>query len=254
MTGVRTLFVTWQAQPSRRIFPIARLMALPSGQFEFAYVEAVREAQAQGFVGLPGFEQLDAVHVSDTLPALFAERAAPRGRTAARTEGPQPANDHLDASPLTVLVARADGSGNDRLEIFAPPLRSGEGYWGVFAARGVNQAQGAPELIERLEPGEELTVNREPHNPVNPRALALARRDGAAIGYVPDYFASELAALGASAEDFAVSVARVSRINFAPAAPIYEVLCRYSCGPRVGTGLFHSQRYQPLGGAAARAL
>ena len=254
MTGLQTLFVTWQAQPSRRIFPIARLMALPGGQFEFAYLEAVREAQAHGFAGLPGFEDLEAVHLSDTLPAFFSARAPQRGRAAALSQNPEPANDHLDASPLTVLVPRPDGSGNERLEVFAPPLAAGDGHWGIFAARGVNQAPGAPELIERLEPGEQLAVNAEPHNPVNPKALALARRDGTHIGYVPDYFATELGAVGASAEDFAASVARVSRINFPPAAPIYELLCRYTCARRVGTGLFHSKRYQPLArGAAIRS-
>jgi len=83
---------------------------------------------------------------------------------------------------------------------------------------------------------------------------------GTAIGHVPDYLANELAAaLGAGsgsgpgvAEAVHVEVLSAERIQHAPAAPIYNVLCGYECSAELGSRLFRSARYEPVAAEAFR--
>lgn len=252
------LFVTWQAPESRRIFPIARVMRLPGGDYEWVYVRAVLEARSHGFIGLPGYDRIDEVSVSPELPALFAHRVAARGRRRS-PPGTQPANDQFDPAPITLLVPLGPGT-HERLEVFAPPLPASFGkFWGAFVARGVGRVPGSESAIEQLAPHERLLVRAEPDNAYNPRALLLLRADETSIGYVPDYLANELAEacaparVGASpavVDDFAVEVLSAERVNHPPATPVYNVLCGYRCGPALGSRLFRSERYQPVTASA----
>ena len=255
---VRTLFVAWQEPESRRIFPIARLTRRRSGEYEFAYIEAVRAAQAQGFVGLPGLEDIERVHVSAELPALFEHRSASRGRPrssgssgGSTTEPAGLSGEALDAAPITIFVRRAPGAAPERLEAFSAPLRGPEGRrWGVFDARGVGRAPGSAELLQSLQPHEPVTLRAEPHNQYNPHALGIVRADQSELGYVPDYLANELARAGARPEQLLVEVLGSQRLTFPPAAPVYRVTCRYSCSAELGRLLFASESYRPV---AARA-
>ncbi len=254
------LFVTWQAPESRRIFPIARVMRLPGGNYEWAYVRAVSEAREQGFGGLPGYDRIDEVSVSPELPGLFAHRVAPRVRRRS-VAGAQPANDRFDPAPITLLVPVGPGI-NERLEVFAPPLPASFGnFWGAFVARGVGRVPGTESAVETLAPHENLLVRAEPDNAYNPRALLLLRADETPIGYVPDYLANELAEASpparegaplAAVNDFSVEVLSAERVNHPPASPIYNVLCGYRCGPELGARLFRSERYQPVAAGAHR--
>jgi hypothetical protein len=254
---VPMLFVTWQAPESRRIFPVARVMRLPDGRYEWAYVRAVSEAQEHGFVGLPGYERLDQVSVSPELPSLFAHRLPPRGRR--RPTGTAPANDRFDPAPITLLVPIGSGN-NERLEVFAPPLPASLGKaFGAFVARGVGRIAGSEAALERLETHAALSLRAEPDNPYNPRAVLILHA-GTPIGHVPDYLANELAdALGAAsgsgsgvAEALRVEVLSAERIQHAPAAPIYTVLCGYECSAELGSRLFRSHRYEPVAAEAFR--
>lgn len=268
---VRTLFVAWQDPESRRIFPVARLTRRRTGEYELRYIQAVRAAQQRGFVGLPGFEQLEETHVTAELPAIFqrpARRAAskpaaskpvasepvasePAARQpAARQPGAPLARELLDATPITLFVRRPESDAPERLEAFAPPLSGAEGRrWGVFEARGVGRVQQQLEVLAALEPHERLLVRAETDNPYNPNALALQRRDGTSIGYVPDYLANELAAVGGRSHQLEIEVLESRRVTFAPAPAVYRVLCRYVCTPELGRALFTSESYRPLSAA-----
>jgi len=249
---VPVLFVTWQAPESRRFFPIARVLRLPAGGYEWAYVQAVREATAHGFAGLPGLEDLEAVSVSVELPAPFAHRLPARPRRPAPQ--PRPANDVLDPAPITLLVPVGAGHG-ERLEVFAPPLPAPiVGAWGVFAARGVGRVPGSQAAIETLAPHEPLQLVPEPTNAYNPRAVLLARADGTAFGYVPDYLANELGeALGPGeplGPRLSVELSSIERVVHPPAEPLYHVLCRYTCDAELAARLFRSESYRPLAASA----
>jgi hypothetical protein len=263
------LFVTWQAPESRRIFPIARVLRRPSGEYEWAYVRAVDEARAHGFEGLPGYENLGAVSVSRELPAPFAHRVPARGRRRAAT-APRPANDQFDPTPITLLVPTGPGR-FERLEVFAPPAPAPLGKaWGVFVARGVGRLPGSEAAVARLSPHQPLLVRAERDNPYNPRALLLLREDGTPIGYAPDYLANELgealaleaavphaggaadagraarSSVEAVRDALRIEISSAERVNHPPAAPLYNVLCRYTCSAGLGARLFRSERYQPI--------
>lgn len=244
---VPMLFVTWQAPESRRIFPVARVMRLPDGRYEWAYVRAVSEAQQHGFQGLPGHEPIDQVSVTPELPALFAHRLPPRARR--RPAGVVPANDRFDPAPITLLVPTPSGQ-SERLEVFAPPLPSAPGKaLGAFVARGIGRIPGSEAAIERLAPHAPLRLRAEPDNAYNPRAVLILHGE-TAIGHLPDYLANELAEAldaGASVADaLRVEVLSAERVNHPPAAPIYSVLCGYECAAALGARLFRSPRYQPV--------
>jgi hypothetical protein len=251
---VPRLFVTWQEPESRRIYPIARLLRLPSGEYELAYIRAVAQARAQGFGGLPGFEDLEQVYVSLELPALFERRppkrrprAAPKQVDApAAPAAPELSAESLDAAPIILRVPGASGETSWRLEVFAPPLPATAGrFWGAFVARGVGRAPGSADAVEQLAPEEPLTLVAEPENAYNPRAVLIARADQTPIGYLPDYLANELGEAGSGPEQLEVQVQRSERVTFPPAPAIYQVTCRYTCPAPLGRALFRSEPYQP---------
>jgi hypothetical protein len=254
--SVPVLFVTWQAAESRRFFPIARVLRLPGGGYEWAYLRAVRQASAEGFAGLPGLEDLNAISISAGLPEPFAHRV-PARHVRRSPSRPRAANDVLDPAPIGLLVPVGAGR-KERLEVFAPPLPAPlAGAWGVFVARGVGRVPGSQAAVEALGAHEPLGLEPEPGNAYNPRAVQLARRDGTLIGYVPDYLANELGeALGPVGAELGarlrVEVASVERILHPPAEPLYHVLCRYTCDAELADRLFHSECYQPLAPAAFR--
>ncbi|MES1183727.1 MAG: HIRAN domain-containing protein [Myxococcales bacterium] len=256
-SGVSTLLITWQEPESRRIYPVARLMRVASGELELAYIRAALEAERQGFKGLPGYEDLTQVYFSPELPALFESRKGSRGRRI-QLEGElqpaaEPANDVLDAAPLTLFVPRRAGALPERLQVFAPPLPGVAGrYWGVFVVSGVGRVPGSAELVERLVANEELALVPEPDNAYNPNALLVERATGPAIGYAPDYLANELARVPDAAAHLGIHLLAVHRINFAPAPPLYQVTCRYECDAKLGQALFHSTAYEPLSPRAFR--
>jgi hypothetical protein len=241
---VRTLFLAWQEPESRRIFPIARLMRLRSGEYELRYIQAVWAARERGFAGLPGFEELEAVHVRPQLPDIFEQRPARR-----RPSEPPAAlaGELLDAAPITLFVRRERGAQPERLEAFSPPLRADDGRrWGVFEARGVGRVQGSPEVLASLLAHERLLLRAEPTNPYNPHALSIERSDATPLGYVPDYLANELAAVGAGPEQLELELLEARRVTFAPATPAYRVTCRYTCSAELGRALFTSDSYRPV--------
>jgi hypothetical protein len=254
---VRTLFVAWQDPVSRRIFPVARLTRRRSGEYELRYIGAVRAAEQHGFTGLPGFEDREAWHVSPELPAIFRERPAPRQRVPSEPAGQvagasgELIGELLDATPISLFVRRRPGDAAERLEAFAPPLRAADGRrWGVFEARAVGRVQESLEVLAALAPHERVLVRAEPDNPYNSHALLIVRRDGAPLGYVPDYLANELAAVAGRPEQLELEVLESRRVTFAPAPVVYRVLCRYTCPPELGRALFTSESYRPLSAAA----
>lgn len=269
---VRSLFVAWQQPESRRIFPVARLTRRRSGEYELRYIGAVWAAREHGFAGLPGFEELEAIHVTPGLPELFLQRPAARGPSSrgsssggqqARGEVPAAgARGQLDAAPITLFVRRQPGAAPERLEAFAPPLRAPDGRrWGVFDARGVGRSPGSEQVAQLLVPGERLELRPEPDNPYNSHALRIVRASAASdasgaltssavtsshVGYAPDYFANELAAVGGRAEHIELTLQGVQQVTFAPAPVVYRVSCRYVCSAELGRLLFTSDSYRPV--------
>ena len=73
-----TLYLAWQHPPSRRWFPVGRLVRRQCGveSFEFAYVRGARQARtAAGFRAIPEFPKLDQRYRAAELFPTFRNRA-----------------------------------------------------------------------------------------------------------------------------------------------------------------------------------
>jgi hypothetical protein len=73
------LYLAWRNPDSRRILPIARLLK-HNGEYEFACINAVKQATHLGFQPLLSFPDLDGVYITSELPPLFTNRVMPKSR------------------------------------------------------------------------------------------------------------------------------------------------------------------------------
>lgn len=124
------LFVSWQDEESRRIIPIARLLRI-GGTYEFAYINAVEDAKHLGFAPLLSFPKFEGVYRSTVLPALFENRVMPRSREDFPAHVAEFALAVDQAEPFTVLARSGGKRMTDRLEVFSPPVVSGDSVEGV---------------------------------------------------------------------------------------------------------------------------
>lgn len=245
MTQVpRVLFVAWQDPGTRRILPVARVVIRPETGYEFAYIEAVSEAQALGFLPLLSFPQLQQVYRSRELWPLLHNRLLQSSR-------PDYA-DYLDqlglvassAEPFTVLGRSGGRRATDTLELFSPPTATVDGGLSCFVlARGVRHLHGAEGAIAGLQTGDRLDVVVDPTNQYNPQALKVCHHD-VVVGYLPDYLASELSC------DAAQIDVVVRKLNLPP-APVHHRLLLEVTFPATDPQPFSGGKYRPLSAEAS---
>jgi len=244
MQASRVLFVAWQDPQTRRILPVARIAIRQDAGYEFAYIEAVKDAQALGFLPLLSFPDLQQVYRSRELWPLLHNRLL-------RSSRPDYA-DYLDqlglvtssAEPFTVLGRSGGRRATDTLELFSPPTAMPDNRLScVVLARGVRHLPGAEDAIARLEPGDRLQVVADQTNQVNSRALRVCRLD-AVVGYLPDYLASELTV------DAAKIDAVVRKVN-PPPAPVHHRLLIEITFPAADPLPFSGGNYRPLSAEAS---
>lgn len=237
-----TLYVAWQDGGSRRIMPVGRLTR--SGErYEFAYIQAARQAQEHGFEPLLSFPSLDSVYRSDFLPPLFRNRVMNRSREEFGEYAAELGLSPEQAEPVTVLARSGGRRSTDKLEVFAPPAATSQWVEGLFLARGVRHVAGSEAVIGALQVGDRLRVIEDHENPVNRLALEVADDAGQRFAYVPDYLASEIGRVGI---DPAAMVVNVERINPDPAPVHHRVLCRFCFPADQGAELFGGQDYRPI--------
>lgn len=241
------LFLTWQEPESRRIFPIGRLVQLPTGEYEFTYIRAVSDALAVGFDPLLSFPNLDEVYRYGYFPSLFGNRLMRASRTDYPAHvaqlGLDPTNGPLE--PFTVLARSGGRRATDNLEVFAPPTNLGTRVEGLFLARGVRYVPHAEQALQHCQAGTPLYVLADVQNAVARYALALRTEQTELVGYIPDYLAAELHRLQAPVDALEVTA---ERVNLPPAPIQHRLLCRftYPADQSTGAALFQSERYRPL--------
>ena len=242
------LFVNWQDDKSRRIFPVGRLVTLPAGGYEFAYISAATEAQQFGFAPFQAFPQLTEVYEAKELPAFFKNRLLQQGRPDypryLRELGLEPA----EATPVEILARSGGRRVTDPLEVFAEFVPTDGRFEAHFFVRGTRHLVGAEAAALELKPGDQLALKHEQTNEFNPNAHVVICHDGRAVGYVPDYLADDLGALIQTDATLRVEVARV---NEPPAPSQQRLLCKLSISadaPRPHRG----PRFEPISNKAIR--
>ncbi|MGC4091631.1 MAG: HIRAN domain-containing protein [Polyangiaceae bacterium] len=220
------LFVNWQDEKSRRIFPVARLLTLEgSGGYEFVYIAAAHDAREVGFEPFQAFPKLVDRYVTKELPAFFKNRLLQPGRPDypryLRELGLEPA----DATPVEILARSGGRRITNPLEIFAELVPMAERYETHFFVRGIRYREGAEDAALRLRPGERLRLVHEPSNAFNANAHLVICHDGHAVGYVPDYLVDDLKELVENDQTLWVEVVQV---NKPPAPSQQRLLCKLS--------------------------
>lgn len=242
----RHLFVAWR-RPDGLIVPVGRLTqsgTTTEPSFRFAYLKVAE--RHDDFSPLPGFPRLHDVYESAVLFPVFANRLMPRDRPD-YPEFLEQLDLSIEADPFEVL-ARSEGvRATDRIEVFPAPHRTDDDLLEtLFFARGIRHIDGAAETVADLCEGDELTLEQDRDNPVNPRALLLNTRTEDAVGWAPDYLLDlihELLDLNGSPPTITVE-----HVNGANTPPHIRLLCRLTADWPTGYEPFSGPDFQPLAG------
>jgi hypothetical protein len=171
-------------------------LRLVDNQFRLLYVAGVRRALDLGFEPFAEFQELEREYLSEELFPLFANRvmSAKRKDYAEFISGL--GLEHSE-SPLFVfdLLDRTGGrTATDRYRLFLEPEIGADGAFRFrfFVAGQSRERHAASEGIwNKLEPGTDLKLRREPENKFSGTAVQICHGE-TSLGYVPDYFASEI--------------------------------------------------------------
>lgn len=239
------LFVTWQDPVKRSIYPVGRLVRVvqPEPGYEFAYLNAARDAELAGFTPFATFPEWNEVYRSRELPPFFQNRVMAPGRA----EFPaQLAEIGLPegAAPEAILARTNGRRATDPYELFAEfePGQS-PGEWETrFFARSMRYLP-HPEDLDALVPGQVLRCMRDVQNPVDRDAIALRTDTNALVGWCPGYLVDELSPL--LVEPSAVSVT-VERLNRPPAPLQHRLQCHLRVRPHGDFHAYRAGRYEPL--------
>ena len=192
-----TLYLAWQHQPSRRWYPIGRLVRDQSAneEFEFTYVQGANEAaEHAGFKAIPEFPELGRTYRAYELFPTFRNRAMNTNRADRAIYLRQLGLDEADSDAMAELSASGGRSYADNLEIF-PEIEPDEegGFLTELTLHGLRHTNHAAiAAVERLKAGDELGVALELTNPVTKIGLLVHSRDYHTLGWLPRYFVEAL--------------------------------------------------------------
>ena len=208
----QTLFLAWQDVRSRHWFPVGRLDAdVDKPLYRFRYVGGAERAERQvGFRGLLEFPDLHGDYPSPELFPIFRNRVMSRKRPDFRA---YVRNLELseDADPIAILSANGGRRRTDSYEVFPKIEPDADGYfqWRFFLHGSRHVDVKGRERIERLLPGERLSLIPDHSNPATDLAMQIRTDDDSMIGWSPDYFVRDLAA--AMVADCQATVVLVNR-------------------------------------------
>jgi hypothetical protein len=250
----RRIILNWRHAPSRRIMPVAELLALAVGSpggagYEFGYIEGVRIALELGFQPFLAFPHLDRRYTSSQLFPFFQNRVLPSTRPD-YMEYVEALGLSVEAADVIDLLGRSEGRRRtDQVETVLAAERDPKTgrYATWFLLRGVRHLPDAEAAIGRLRPGDELVAALEPTNEANPRARQL-RFEDVLIGYVADYLLADLDVLEAAA---AAPRFFVARVNPPPYPAHHRVLVRVDAAWPVGFVPFSAPTFERYRGDAS---
>ena len=239
----RRLFVAWR-RPDRNIVPVGLLtQQVIDGalHYRFQYLK-VAERQT-GFLPLPGLPDLHVAYQAPALFPVFANRVMPRDR-------PDYADflEQLDldseADPFEVLERSEGIRATDRVEVFPVPRSVDGQLTTLFFARGIRHREGADRVVDTLAAGDELTLQPQPDNDFNPRAILMNTRTGECVGWAPDYLLDLIHEL----QDLngAWPAVTVEHVNNSEVPPHLRLLCRLTSPWPQNYAPFSGPDFQPI--------
>ena len=189
-----TLYLAWQHPPSRRWFPVGRLVRRQCGaeEFEFAYVQGAKEAETTaGFRAIPEFPSFDQRYRASALFPTFRNRAMNASREDRAEYLLQLGLDAQGADEFKELSVSGGRSYSDSYEVFPEIEPDPDGKFHVMlAVHGLRHSNAkAVQAVQELRVGEELGVALELNNPVTGYALRVHTLDYHTLGWLPRYIA-----------------------------------------------------------------
>jgi hypothetical protein len=185
-TVASRLLVAWQHPTSRIISAVGRLAQHPDGHYSFVYLR--RAQDVAGFQRFIGFSDVDRRYESSQLFPLFRQRVMdPRRPDYVRYLETLGLDE--DAAPMEILGRSTGVRQGDAIFLFPEPRVAQDGSTTcTFLVHGVRYMAkyGVEAHIATLSKGDELRLEPEPTNPVNPRAQLVCARTGQPFGWVPD--------------------------------------------------------------------
>lgn len=241
------LFVTWR-HPEGLIHPVGRLtrrVCEGSQSFKFVYFKNAERLVGEGFPLLPGLPDLHQPYTSDELFPVFRKRQMPRQRPD-YAEYLEKLNLNLETDPFEVMARNEGRKLTDRIEVFAPPVRTTSGdLTTLFFARGIQYRDGASDAVGHLNVGDHLALVDDSDNKVNALAIHIDTAHGEPIGWVPNYLVNTVHDLRDLAGDNAVTIT-VEHVNPPEVAPYMRLICRLSSPWPDGYEPFSDPEFQPI--------
>ena len=220
-----TLYLAWQHAPSRRWFPVGRLVRrqCDAGEFEFAYVQGAREAETRaGFRAIPEFPNFEQRYRASELFSTFRNRAMNASRVDRAEYLHQLGLDAQKADELEELSVSGGRSYSDSYEVFPGIEPDPDGKFRmrlvVHGLRHLN-AQ-AVEAVQALRTDDDLGIALELDNPVTTFALLVHTRNYQTLGWLPRYIADGIHEIA----DWKSLAAKVSVARVNPCAPLSQRL------------------------------
>jgi hypothetical protein len=222
--------VVWQNPHTRQLVHVGWLQAA-DGRFRFEYTpEADLDPDFETFTAFPDFQTR---YESPSLFPFFAERVASAAQPGYDNVLAALGLDRDSATPVELLVRSWGWSSHDKIQIVPEPSIGRDGTsTRLFLVSGASHADEADpnrvaRIISRLKPGQSLSVQPEPYNPVNRKALVLEAH-GHRVGWIPDYLLDELHKAIAAGIDIDVKVESAN----GPTTPWHlRLLCSLELGP-----------------------
>jgi hypothetical protein len=252
------MVVAWQHPIRRKIHPVG-FLSHGAGIYRFQYIR--NALRIEDFYPLLGFPDLHRDYTSEDLFPLFAQRAMdPRRPDYQRyierlgLEG--------EPGPWEQISRSQGRRHGDTLQLLPEPTLDNDVLTCLFLVNGMRHAHEKPRVLEgreisvtrkqvdailaRSQPGDELTLAREPGNPVNPLALMVAE-SSVPVGWVPDLLVEDVNNL-LQRTNVAVTVEQVN----GPDAPWHlRLMARLRATPASGYRFFTGEQWTPLAGRSA---
>ncbi|MCW5772020.1 MAG: hypothetical protein KIT16_10325 [Rhodospirillaceae bacterium] len=243
---MKGLIVAWQDPIDRRWHPIGRLTYDDTRKvFRFVYTKGVLASGS--FIPFGKMTDIRAVHESEKLFPLFANRLMPESRPEYDSFVKWLGLDRKVADPLSLLGRSGGAKATDSIVVFPIPEKSADGmYRTVFWCHGISHAPSASvERVNALKEGEKLFPAFDVLN-IHDREAILLRTDDplTAVGYCPRYLNTDFGRLIRNCDSDSISI-RVERVNWE--APLqFRLLCSFtSCWPKDYVP-FDGEAFEPM--------
>ena len=211
-----TLYLAWQHPPTRRWFPVGRLVRHQSPDvFEFTYVQGAKEADnLAGFRPIPEFPRLEQRYRASELFPTFRNRLMNASRIDRGLYLNHLGLDEGSCDELAELSVSGGRSYSDSFETFPAIEPDAEGRFSTrLMLHGLRHTSPhAIGAIEALRTGDELRVAVELNNPVTTHTILVYTQDYSVLGWLPRYVAEAIhRGCEWRVSDSKVAVAQVNR-------------------------------------------